>query len=80
MPSRFRSGEERIVESNVESAIVGKTVVGAVMPSCLRPSLKTKWFEMTKAKIKPEDYREIDDYWCRRLLERSEERRVGKEC
>lgn len=37
--------KERIVESNVESAIVGKTVVGAFMPSCLRLSLKTKWFE-----------------------------------
>ena len=33
VPSRFRSGEERIVESNVESAIVGKTVVGAVIGS-----------------------------------------------
>jgi hypothetical protein len=73
VPSRFRSDKERIVESNVESAIVGKTVVGAVMPSCLRLSLKTKWFEMTKAKIKPEDYREINDYWCRRLLELDEE-------
>ena len=36
VPSRFRSGEERIVESNVESAIVGKTVVGAVMPNAKR--------------------------------------------
>ena len=35
VPSRFRSGEERIVESNVESAIVGKTVVGAAH-SCSR--------------------------------------------
>lgn len=32
----------------------GKTVVGAVMPSCLRLSLKTKWFEMTKAGVKTE--------------------------
>jgi hypothetical protein len=31
--------------------------------------LKTKYFEMTRAKIKHEDYREINDYWCRRLLE-----------
>jgi hypothetical protein len=35
VPSRFRSGEERIVESNVESAIVGNTVVGEVH-SCSR--------------------------------------------
>jgi len=40
---------------------------GAVMPSCLRLSLKTKWFEMTKAGIKTEDYREINEYWIRRL-------------
>ena len=30
--------------------------------------LKTKWFEMTKAGIKKEDYREITPYWCNRLL------------
>jgi len=28
---------------------------------------------MTKAKIKTEDYREINAYWCRRLLEFDEE-------
>lgn len=33
----------------------------------LQLSLKTKWFEMTKAGIKTEDYREITDYWKRRL-------------
>lgn len=35
----------------------------------LQMSLKTKWFEMTKAKIKKEDYREITEYWIRRLFE-----------
>lgn len=30
-------------------------------------SLKTKWFEMTKAGIKTEDYREITPYWVKRL-------------
>ena len=30
--------------------------------------LKKKWFEMTKAGIKTEDYREITPYWCSRLL------------
>ena len=29
----------------------------------LQLSLKTKWFEMTKAGIKTEDYREINIYW-----------------
>ena len=43
-------------------------LVGAVMPSCLRLSLKTKWFEMTKAGIKTEDYREINEYWFKRLV------------
>ena len=41
--------------------------VGAVMPSCLRLSLKTKWFEMTKAGIKTEDYRELSPYWSKRF-------------
>lgn len=39
----------------------------------LRLPLKKKWFEMTKAGIKTEDYRETNDYWCRRLLELDEE-------
>lgn len=39
----------------------------------LQLSLKRFWFEMTKKGIKPEDYREINDYWCRRLLELDEE-------
>ena len=33
----------------------------------LRLSLKKKWFEMTKAGIKMEDYREINQYWTTRL-------------
>ena len=33
----------------------------------LRLSLKTKWFEMTKSGIKTEDYREINEYWIKRL-------------
>ena len=33
----------------------------------LRLSLKKKWFDMTKAGIKTEDYREINEYWIRRL-------------
>ena len=40
----------------------------SVMPSCLQLSLKTKWFEMTKAGIKTEDYREINHYWIKRLM------------
>jgi len=34
----------------------------------LRLPLKTKWFEMTKAGIKTEDYREINEYWFKRLV------------
>ena len=34
----------------------------------LQMSLKTKWFEMTKAGIKTEDYREITPYWAKRLV------------
>jgi hypothetical protein len=34
----------------------------------LQLSLKTKWFELTKAGIKTEDYREITPYWCSRLM------------
>ena len=34
----------------------------------LQLSLKTKWFEMTKAGIKTEDYREINLYWFKRIV------------
>ncbi len=34
----------------------------------LQLSLKTKWFEMTKAGIKTEDYREITLYWTKRFV------------
>lgn len=37
------------------------------MKKNLQLSLKTKWFEMTKAGIKTEDYREINEYWIKRL-------------
>ena len=40
----------------------------SVMPSCLQLSLKSKWFEMTKAGIKKEDYREINEYWFKRII------------
>ena len=36
--------------------------------SNLQLSLKRNWFEMTKHQIKPEDYREINPYWAKRLL------------
>lgn len=35
----------------------------------LQLSLKTRWFELTKAGIKTEDYREITPYWVRRLTQ-----------
>jgi hypothetical protein len=35
----------------------------------LRLSLKKNWFEMTKAGIKTEDYREITPYWKSRLTD-----------
>lgn len=36
----------------------------------LHLTLKTKWFEMTKAGIKTEDYRELNEYWAKRLLKK----------
>jgi hypothetical protein len=35
----------------------------------LQLPLKTKWFEMTKARIKPEDYRDINEYWIKRFID-----------
>jgi len=36
----------------------------------LQLSLKTKWFEMTKAGVKTEDYRELNNYWFKRLFDK----------
>lgn len=38
------------------------------MSKNLQMSLKTKWWEMTKAKIKKADYRDITPYWAKRFL------------
>jgi hypothetical protein len=43
-------------------------LVASDTPSCLHLSLKTKWFEMTKAGVKTEDYREINEYWVKSFL------------
>ena len=34
----------------------------------LQLPLKKKWFAMTKAGIKTEDYREVNHYWIKRLM------------
>lgn len=34
----------------------------------LQLSLKARWFEMTKSGVKSEDYRDINDYWFKRLV------------
>ena len=31
--------------------------------------LKAKWYNMIESGIKPEDYRDIKDYWIQRLIE-----------
>lgn len=38
----------------------------------LQLSLKREWFDMTKAGVKTEDYREITPYWCARLMQDDE--------
>jgi len=39
----------------------------------LQLPLKKQWFEMTKAGIKTEDYREVNHYWIKRLFISAEE-------
>lgn len=43
----------------------------------LQLSLKTKWFEMTKKGVKTEDYRDINEYWIKRLLHNEGDEPVG---
>ena len=39
------------------------------MKKILTLPLKKQWFEMTKTGIKKEEYREISDYWIKRLVD-----------
>lgn len=34
----------------------------------LQLSLKRRWFDLTKSGVKTEDYRDINDYWFKRLV------------
>ena len=34
----------------------------------LQLSLKKQWFDLTKSGIKTEDYRELNEYWTKRLM------------
>ena len=45
----------------------------------LHLSLKRQWFEMTKVGIKTEDYREINEYWAKRLLHHIESKLTVEE-
>ena len=38
------------------------------MPKTLQLALKKKWFDMIKAGIKKEEYREINNYWKSRFI------------
>ena len=46
--------------------------------SNLQMSLKKKWFDMTDAGIKTEDYRDINEYWVRRLFNYKEKHTIHK--
>ena len=55
-------------EQNVEGLNVSPAIAKPMLPAVLRLSLKKKWFDMTKAGIKTEDYRELNEYWHKRLF------------
>lgn len=65
-----------MIDRNTKATILR---IGAVMPSCLHLSLKSKWFEMTKSGIKIEDYREINEYWVKRLFHYNESKLTTEE-
>lgn len=55
--------------SNAEGLFVAPAGSNAVLPAVLRLTLTKKWFDMTKTGIKTEDYREINEYWIKRLTD-----------
>ncbi len=44
----------------------------------LRLPLITRWFELTKAGVKTEDYREVNEYWYKKLVNKSNLRAIKK--
>lgn len=54
------------------TGFIGKTLKKIIykikIMKTLRLPLKKKWFEMTKAGIKTEEYRNINEYWFIRLI------------
>lgn len=44
----------------------------------LRLPLKRQWFEMTASGFKPEDYREVNEYWYVRLVNRANMSSINK--
>ncbi len=67
-------------EKNINEPPNPAFLVGAVMPSCLRLSLKTEWFEMTSPQGKTEDYRELTPYWYSILCLYDGKKRSKKFC
>ena len=49
-----------------------ETIKGEIIEACCAPvlhlTLKKYWFDMIKSGIKKEEYREIKDYWVKRLF------------
>lgn len=39
----------------------------------LQLSLKKQWFDMTKEGVKLEDYRDVNEYWIKRLIHPTDE-------
>lgn len=59
-------------EQNVEGLNVSPAIAKPMLPAVLRLTLKKKWFDMIKAGIKKEEYREVKRYWIQRLCDEVE--------
>lgn len=59
-------------KQNDEGLNVNPAIAKPMLPAVLRLTLKKKWFDMIKAGIKKEEYREIKRYWIQRLCDEVE--------
>jgi len=59
-------------EQNVDGFNVSPAIAKPMLPAVLRLTLKKKWFDMIKAGIKKEEYREVKRYWIQRLCDEVE--------
>ena len=66
--SKSQAGNEVQQSDEVEVSTSAPIMPNPMLPAVLRLNVKKQWFDMIKAGIKKEEYRDIKPYWEKRLV------------